>query len=328
MVAFYLSMMAMKTRKSNTILSNIYYNPSNPEIYTGLQPLTKKAREKGVTRSEAKKWLHSQDAYTKHYPASKNFDRNRVIVYAIDELWQADLVEMIPLSKHNDGYRYILTVIDVLSKFAWTRPIKAKSGDEVANAFRSIFKEKRVPTAIMTDKGKEFLNSKVRQLMKSYKVRLFASDSDLKASVCERFNRTLKTRMWKYFTANKTHSYLKQLPKLVFAYNNSVHRSIKMAPKEVNQKTFKTAWNNLYDSTWPTLKPNLKKPKYSVGDYVRIFKHKGVFSKGYESNFTDEIFQVHRCLPRIPYVYKLRDGNDEIIGGVFYEPELVLVTSK
>jgi transposase InsO family protein len=318
----------MKTSKNAAKLKAIYYNLAQPESFTGFHALSKAAAEKGISQSEVKRWLHSQNTYTRHFPVRKNIKRNRVVVYAIDELWQADLVELIPLAKHNNGYRYILTVIDVLSKYAWGKLLKTKSGAEVAKAFASIFKQGRVPSSIMTDKGKEFLNSDVRKVMKHNKVNLFTSESELKASVCERFNRTLKSRMWKYFTATKTFRYHKQLPKFLSAYNKSFHRSIQMTPKDVNQKTFKTAWDALYDSSWPILKQNMAKPKYAVGDLVRIYKYKPVFYKGYEANYTDEVFVVHNCIRRTPYVYKLRDSTGDTIDGVFYEPELVLVVDK
>jgi len=87
--------------------------------------------------------LKSQDTYTLHKPIRRNFKRNATVVYGIDDQWQADLVDMQAWRKENRGYGYLLTCIDIFSKFAWARPLKTKSGDEVAEAFRSIFQGRR-----------------------------------------------------------------------------------------------------------------------------------------------------------------------------------------
>ncbi|XP_077260479.1 uncharacterized protein LOC143896450 [Temnothorax americanus] len=100
-----------------------------------------------------------------HAPARKNFPRRRVVVRGYDDLWQADVVEMRPYSRQNAGNNYILTVIDVLSKYAWAIPLKTKSGKEVATTLRKIFREDaRCPENLQTDKGKEFYNADVRKI--------------------------------------------------------------------------------------------------------------------------------------------------------------------
>ncbi|XP_036146611.1 uncharacterized protein LOC118646874 [Monomorium pharaonis] len=102
-----------------------------------------------------------------HAPARKNFPRRRVIVHGYDDPWQADIVEMIPYSRFNRGYHYILTVIDVLSKHAWAIPLKSKGGSETANAITEIIREsKRCPRNLQTDMGKEFYNAYVQKLFK------------------------------------------------------------------------------------------------------------------------------------------------------------------
>ena len=69
-----------------------------------------------ISRNRIRLWLQKQDTYTLHKPVRYRFKRNRVIVGAIDEQWEADLVIMDSISKYNNGFKYILTVIDVLSK--------------------------------------------------------------------------------------------------------------------------------------------------------------------------------------------------------------------
>ena len=107
----------------------------------------------------------------------------------------------------NKNTNYILAVIDIFSKYAWAVPIKKKTGDEIAEAFKNIFKE-RIPRKIHTDKGLEFINKPTQELFKKHGIHWFATENETKAQVVERFNRTLKTKMWKYFTENETKKWI------------------------------------------------------------------------------------------------------------------------
>ena len=156
-------------------------------------------RKSGMKQKEVKEFLDTVDTYTLHKPIRKKFQTRRVYVKGIDDQFQADLVEMREFSDENNGYNYLLTVIDCFSKYAWAKPIKNKTADEILKAFDEIFKE-RVPSKLQTDKGKEFINNKFQKFLKKHNVILFSTNSEFKASIVERFNRTLKTKMWKYFT--------------------------------------------------------------------------------------------------------------------------------
>ena len=98
-----------------------------------------------------------------HKPIKRNFTRRRVIANHIDEIWCSDLVEMQQFSKWNKGYRYLLMVLDVFSKYGWIVPLKDKKGETVAEAFKKIFKEGRKPQYLWTDKGKEYYNKHVKE---------------------------------------------------------------------------------------------------------------------------------------------------------------------
>jgi short subunit dehydrogenase-like uncharacterized protein len=143
-----------------------------------------------------------------------------------------------------------------------------------------------------------------------------AKNPDIKASVCERFNRTLKTRMWRYFTHKNTNRYTDVLDDLTHAYNNSYHRSIKMAPSAVSQQNTKEVWHNLF------CHKIRQKPKYKVGHYVRISKEKSIFAKGFERNYTREIFKITDVIKQNIPVYELEDLAGEKLDGHFYALEL------
>eukprot|EP00732_Lithocolla_globosa_P002486 Lithocolla_globosa_v1_NODE_1648_length_2420_cov_156.284144.p1 type:complete len:277 gc:universal NODE_1648_length_2420_cov_156.284144:1493-663(-) len=217
---------------------------TNPE--SGLSGITKKFPD--VDTEDIKKSLEAVDAYTLHKLVKKNFERRKVYVNGIDKQWQADLVDMSRHAKVNDNYKFLLTVIDVFSKHAWGIPLKNKTAKSVVNAFTEIFEESgRVPQKIQTDDGSEFFNKDIKALFDKYNIHLFSTNSELKATIVERFNRTLKEKMFKYFELTQSFRYLDALPTLLKNYNNSYHSSIKMKPTEVTESNSSEVCKNLYD---------------------------------------------------------------------------------
>lgn len=305
-------------------MKKVYYDPANPGSLGGVERLRRAVQDETgekVRVESVKDFLSEQDAYTLHKPARTHFSRNKVFVSRPLNQFQADLCDMQALAEHNDGFKYMLTVIDVFSKKAYVRVLKNKTAAEVVRAFESIFKDSQMPEKLQTDAGKEFFNKNFKALMKKHGITHFATASDLKASVVERFNRTLKTRMWRYFTAKNTRRYLEVLPDLVKSYNHSYHSSIKMAPMQVTDENVFQVFQNLY-GTFPLRKRGSLKIMFKKGDLVRISKLRGVFDKKYEQSFTDEVFKVSDIIPRFPPVYKLEDYDGEPIQGSFYEAEL------
>ncbi|PFX11699.1 putative uncharacterized transposon-derived protein F54H12.3 [Stylophora pistillata] len=256
-----------------------------------------------------------------HKPVRRNFRKRRVIVNGIDEIWCSDLVEMQKFAKWNKGYRYLLMVLDVFSKYGWIVPLKNKKGESVAEGFEKIFTEERVPKRLWVDKGSEYYNSHVKDLMKTKGVEMYSTENEEKSSVCERWNRTIKTDMWKQFTIQNNTQYLDILPKIVEKYNNRKHRSIGMTPTEASKKKNENAvFLKLYSKELTLVRP----PKFAVGDHVRISKFKRkVFDKGFTPNWTEEIFVVDKIQYSNPITYKLKDLLGEEIKGSFYEQEML-----
>ena len=212
-------------------------------------------------------------------------------------------------------------VLDVFSKYGWIVPLKDKKGETVTQAFKTIFKEGRKPQYLWTDKGKEYYNKNMKELLEKNGITLYSTENEEKSSVCERWNRTIKSKMWKQFTVQGNTQYLDMLPKLVKEYNNTKHSSIKMTPTEASKKKNEgTVYFNLYGN----LEQISYKPKFKVGDKVRISKYKrNVFDKGYTPNWTEEVFTVDKIQYTNPITYKLKDLRGEDIQGSFYEPELL-----
>ena len=249
-----------------------------------------------------------------HKPVRRKFMRRRVLVNGIVKIWAADLVDMQAFSKFNRGVKYLLAVIDIFSKYGWLIPLKDKMGKSVSSALKTIFKERK-PEKMWVDKGKEFYNKDVKDL-----IELYSTENEEKSGVVERWIRTMKEKMCKYFTANSTNVYLNQLSDLVKEYNNTRHSSIKMTPVKASKKENElTVWRNLYPEHLEIRDIN---PKFSVGDKVRISKKKKTFEKGYTTRWTEEIFTIVEVKNTSPPTYKIADLNGEEIKGTFYEPEL------
>ena len=298
-------------------LKAIYYDPHHPASLGSVEKLAKASK---VPIKKVKKWLAKQKTYTLHRQARKHYPSRRYYVSNIDEQWQMDLADMQKIKRYNDGYAYILTCIDILSRYGWTRPLKSKAGSEVAAAIEDIFKtSERKPKRIQTDQGKEFYNTSVTALLKDHGIELFSVMSPKKCALVERWNRTLKSKMWKYFSSKNSYKWLEVLPKLVDGYNRSVHRVIKMRPIDVTKENAMSVWNSLYGKD----KSRQKLMKVNVGDRVLISKAKGQFEKGYLPNWSQEEFFVENINNKFsPTMVTLKDHKGEIIKGNFYAEEI------
>ena len=237
----------------------------------------------------------------------------------IDSLWEADLAFVQDVAKENDGVNYLLVVIDVFSKYVWVRPMKNKTVHSLLEAFDSILSEGRKPEKLRTDKGTEFLNETFQQYLKKENIYFYTANNEPKASVVERVNRTLKSKLCHYFTADNSLRYIDVLQVLVNSYNSTYHRSIGRAPATVSLLNVGTVRRKLYGEMNLTAP---KKFKFCAGDHIRLSLRKRLFKKGYKMNWTEEIFQITHQLSRTPAVYTVQDLLERPIEGTFYEKEL------
>jgi Integrase core domain/Chromo (CHRromatin Organisation MOdifier) domain len=293
-------------------MEEVYFNAKTG--YTGVEPLVKRSKS---SRKTAIKWLEMQPAYSLHKPVRKKFTRNKVLVSHIDEQWAVDLVDLQTLAKYNDGYKYLLNCIDVFSKYAWSIPIKNKTSKSIIDAFAAILSEGRRPKKLQSDAGTEFTNKAFQKILAEECITFFTVNSEMKACVIERFNRTLKERMWRYFTKNNTYRYIDVLQEMINGYNDTKHRTIGIEPARVNTNNEPQILERAFKIEQP---PNIF--KFNVNDRVRISKNKGVFEKGYLPGWSEEIFIITKRLNRAPVVYTLKDQMGEMLEGIFYEQEL------
>ena len=310
----------------NARLSNVYYNPRASESYAGARGLRRRFKD-GAKVSE---WLSGQDTYTLHKTPRRRFERRKTIVAGMHEQWQCDLIDVSRLSKHNGGKKFVLTSIDVFSKVANAVPLVNKTSKEMIRGLKILFREAtQRPRSLQSDSGTEFLSQSVQKFLKEKGIHHFVTQNrEIKASVVERFNRTLKERLWRYFTRHKTLRYLKALPFLVGSYNKTHHRSIGLAPSEVSYANQERVWHSLYG---PQKKKKKKKPRPALlkrGDSVRLSHTRRTFKKGYLPSWTSEKFEVREVLRTTPVTYKVADLSGETLLGTFYREELQRVTGN
>ena len=272
-------------------LEKIYRDPRHPAGYSNPTVLFHYARDNGITKKEVEEFLQKEESYTLHRQSRKHFKRNRIQVGDIDEQWEIDLADLPSLTQQNEGYRYIFCCIDVLSKYAWVLALKRKTGPVLVEALRkTIDSSGRKPRQIRADKGGEFVNHQFKAFCKEQGIHFFVSQNETKAAIVERFQRTLKGYMWRFFTKSGSHRYIDNLDDFVFAYNHRKHRSIKHRPVDVTPLNSHKVWKILYQKT------SKKKPKYKfdIGEKVRISKTKCIFEKGYQQNLRQEFFTITR----------------------------------
>ena len=258
-------------------------------------------------------------------PVIHKFKRKKAIVNYIDHIHSADLVDMRMYSKinkgykgYNKGYNYIFINIDVFSKYAWAFPIKAKKMQYVKLCYQKIFKERK-PNYLWTDKEPAFFSKEMLKYFEDNNVTIYYTNSHLKAVNIERFNRSLRKLMMKEFVKNNNAVWYNILSNLIKTCNYRYHSTIKMKPIEVNKLNEKYIKQTSYTYN----KTNII-PKYEINDLVRIsLKRRDIFDKPSGNiNWSEELFKTYDINISDVIMYKLKDVNDEIIEGSFYEKEL------
>ena len=253
-------------------------------------------------------------------PVINKFERKKVIVNYIDHIHSSDLVDMVKYSKVNRGYKYIFTNIDIFSKYAWAFPIKSKTIKEIKSCFEKIFKQRK-PKYIWSDQESSFFSKEMLKFFEDHNIKIYYTNSHLKAVVIERFNRSLRELMMKKFVKSNNTIWYNILPELLKTYNNRYHRTINMKPIDVNKLNEKHIKNTVYNYDITNKKPNFK-----INDFVRIsLKRRELFDKPTGNiKWSEELFKVYKINKSNVITYQLKDMNNEIIKGIFYEKELQL----
>ena len=255
----------------------------------------------------------------------KKFPRRKIIARFPFDIWMGDLIEYPQYKFNNLHYVYILILIDCFTKKVYCAPMKDKSMVSSVKAFESILvKLDEFPTHIVTDGGLEFFNSEVRKLFVNYGINHYKipTKTDWKASMVERVNRTIKSRIQKYFYKNKTKNWINIIHQVVDNYNNTPHSTIGVAPNEVTESNRKEVYKRLY--------PNLGLRtvcKLKIGDKVRKLIKKDLHQKGYTRNWSEELYVIVKVKQSNGVCYYYLESLDHTaVPGIFYYYQLNLVS--
>ena len=279
-----------KRTEADKVLRNKAFKVANDQKYDGYQRglfsmvckfFDKKSQGHGLANNNE----NIQLADELHKPIIRKFEKRKMYSSFKDNIWGADLADMQLLSKSNKGFRFLLCVIDIFSKYAWLIPSKDKKGISIVNGFRKIINNsKRKPNKIWVDKGSEFYNNSFKKWLKDNDIVMYSTNNEGKSVIAERFIRTLKNKIYKYMTAISKNVYIDKLDDIVKKYNNTYHTAIKMKPADVKDNTYIDFEKEVND----------KNPKFKIGDGVRISKHKNIFAKGYMPNWSEEIYIIKK----------------------------------
>ena len=296
--------------------------PSPNDLQKSFDSLYKDLSQPGAYTSKITRYLNKNTTHSLHKPRRKNFKRRRIIVYYPYQIVEMDLIELRTLSGSNSNFNYILLVIDLFSKKLWLRKLKTKTGNETAEAIKSVIADMdSPPQTVIFDEGLEFYNQFVDLLFAQYNIHYYSIKTFTKAGAAERANRTIKSLIWKYFTQHNTKRYIDQLEDIQDNYNNTFHRVIKRTPNEVT-------WNNrkeVFKVMYPEIRDRVK-CKLKEGDRVRVAIFKDIFKKSYTQNWSREIYIVHKVLQKGGVCwYKIKDPSGKLYpkGKYYYDLNLV-----
>ena len=221
----------------NALLKSIYTNLRHPPSFSSPYTLFRATKQKNpnILFKEVESWLETQPVYTKYRRIKVNYPHHKVLSRGLRYQYQADLVDYSALKRNNCSFTFLLTIIDIFSRFALAIPIKSKKGPHVVAALEKAFKVMKPPRKLQTDMGKEFYNFHVKRVLNRYRVHHFSTDQPLKAQIVEQFNRTLREMLNKSMAYRKGLDYISLLSDFLYGYNARPHTAfLSFAPREGN----------------------------------------------------------------------------------------------
>ena len=308
-----------------------YLRPSHPSFFSGLNKL--KTIYPQVKQEKQQDELNAIEAYTRHKESKPVSRYNPLVVTVRLELLQLDLLDVKQLSEYNDGINHILMIIDTFSRKAWGKPLPNKKAVVVVKAFEDFLErdisaeDKASIERVLTDKGKEFTNRAFKNLLLRYGIKL--THPNLHAPHVERLNRSIQKMIYAYLTQFKTRRYIDNLDNVFKSYNTRIHSTHKMTPNEAFQKENAYAVNYALTSAYENkLQPFGRKPKFKVGDFVRVKTRTiAIFARSYKPTHEQELFQIRNIVnSKLPEpMYQLKGLQGEEIEGKFYGNQLAKV---
>ena len=258
-------------------------------------------------------------------PPKKNYLTNKTDVYHIDDIWSLAILDLKDYgSENNKIYRYVLVIIDNFSKFGWTVPIKNKNAQTIKDSFENILlSSKRSPNLIESDRGKEFYNNIFQDFLNKNNIKLYSRNSSYGAVFAERFNRTIRDLLKKIVFEHGDAKWIDVLPTITKQYNNRIHTSTKLSPKDASlKKNEGFVYKNLLD------KRKKVKPKFQINDLVRVADLKRTFSKGDTTNWSYKLYKITEIINDTIPCYKIDNLSERYNESLLKKTELTMKENK
>jgi hypothetical protein len=306
-------------------MDSIYHNPSHPAAFGGRSALQKAGN---FEREAVRKFLNSDKVYRKFKKNRTKFKRARIFVSSMSHMFQADLMDIQKLSRANNGYRYILIVVDAFSRFTVAKPLKRKDATQVADALDEIFQELKeadrlaARALLATDLGTEFWNSKVRSVLDSYNISLYPLRAPKKASIAENSGKYLMDRLYRYLYFKGDDRWIDNLKDFVKAKNSRRNpRLTNLAPDQVNYENQSKVYESLFGDRFE--KKN--SIPLEVGQKVQMTVDTLPFHKSYRGYFKETIYEIKSRIDYNGiYRYTLVYTTDGVqVSGTYYAEELL-----
>ena len=254
-------------------------------------------------------------------PPKRNYATNKTDVYFIDDIWSLDILDLKDYGpKNKRGYRYVLVLIDNFSKYGWTVPLKNKNAQTIKDSFENILlSSKRKPNLIETDRGKEFYNNIFQDFLNKNIIKIYSRNTSLGAVFAERFNRTIRDLLKKPVFENGDGNWIDILPSITKQYNNRVHSSTKLSPKDASLKK-----NEGY--VYKSLLDKRKKvnPKFKINDLVRTADLKKTFSKSDTTNWSYKLYKITEIINDTKPSYHIDNLKERYNESLLKKTELTL----
>lgn len=190
----------------------------------------------------------------------------------------------------------------------------------MVRAFEKLFKQLPAkPWRIFSDKGGEFESHVIKEwLAKNTVAKYYAQNPEIKASLAERMIQTLKHRLYKYFTYEKTLNWIGVIDDITRAVNNSINRNTGLKPSAVNFDNAQQLWKEMYGNAFE----KKSTPTLKVGDAVRVARERKVFDKGYMPTFSNIVYKIKKQYPGNPTTFQIANQKGRPLSGKWYKEEL------
>jgi hypothetical protein len=306
------------------MLKNLWTSHNSEIAYSGITKI-KDFYKNGMKNKEIESELSKIRTYTRHKEAKKIKKFNPFFVYSPHEMWQIDLMYLPDLARYNEGYKYLLCLLEVFSRKLYIKLLKEKTSKIVTEAFIELQKVINFfPDKIVCDMGGEFKCKLFKDYCKENNINLIFTKNDTKAAHVERAQRSFQGILYRILEEKQTKKYIDHLKDTLYIYNRRKNRITGFPPNDaIKPENIDNVLSNL-NKYYKISIDSKRKPKYKIGDLVRILEKRSKFARGYQPYFSEEVFKIKNILTNLPqprYVLSDFDNQEEIIGS-FYEAEI------